>query len=63
VLPASELIAKLDAVDAGAVRRFGARVMASPRPAMAAVGPLKNLERYETFANRFGAGATRRAAE
>jgi predicted Zn-dependent peptidase len=63
VLPVAELIAKLDAVDASAVRRFGARVMASPQPAMAAVGPLKNLERYETFANRFGAGAARRAAE
>jgi predicted Zn-dependent peptidase len=55
VMPVSEVISKLDAVDAAAVRRFGDRVMATARPSLAAVGPLKKLERYETFANRFGA--------
>jgi predicted Zn-dependent peptidase len=61
VMPLSEIIAKLDAVDARAVRRFGERVMASDRPSLAAVGPLKHLEKYDTFASRFG--AVSRAAE
>ena len=63
VLPLSEVIAKLDAVDASSVRRFGERVMATTNPSLAAVGPLKQLESLDTFANRFGAGAARRAAE
>jgi predicted Zn-dependent peptidase len=63
VIPLEELISKLDAVDASAVRRFGERVMATDRPAMAAVGPLGKLESHDTFAARFGAGSARRAAE
>jgi hypothetical protein len=55
VMPVSEIIIKLDAVDAAAVRRFGDRVMATARPSLAAVGPLKKLESYDTFASRFGA--------
>jgi predicted Zn-dependent peptidase len=55
VMPVSEIIMKLDAVDAAAVRRFGDRVMATARPSLAAVGPLKKLESYDTFASRFGA--------
>jgi predicted Zn-dependent peptidase len=62
VLPVEELTSKLEAVDAAAVRRFGARLMATQRPAMAAVGPVGHLESYETFAGRFG-GAKLRAAE
>jgi predicted Zn-dependent peptidase len=54
VVPVEEMLAKLNAVDASAVRRFAERVMATQRPAMAAVGPLGKLERYETFAGRFG---------
>jgi len=55
VVPVEEMLAKLDAVDAAAVRRFGARVMATERPTLAAIGPLGKLERYEVFAARFGA--------
>jgi predicted Zn-dependent peptidase len=55
VLSVAEVLAKLDEVDAAAVRRFGERVMATARPSLAAVGPLKNLESYSTFADRFGA--------
>ena len=62
VLPVEELTSKLEAIDAAAVRRFGARLMQTQRPAMAAVGPVGHLESYETFAGRFG-GASLRAAE
>ena len=62
VLPVEELTSRLEAIDAAAVRRFGARLMQTLRPAMAAVGPVGHLESYETFAGRFG-GASLRAAE
>ena len=57
------MTAKLDAVDAEAVRRFGERLMTCGSPAMAAVGPIEKLESYDLFAARFGAGLARRAAE
>jgi predicted Zn-dependent peptidase len=60
VIPIEELTAKLDAVDAAAVRRFGSRVMASANPAIAAVGPIGKLESHDSFARRFG-GALRAA--
>jgi predicted Zn-dependent peptidase len=62
VIPVEELTSKLAAVDAGAVRRFGERMMNAPRPALAAVGPLGKLESYESFAGRFGV-PNRAAAE
>ncbi|HEY0107432.1 MAG TPA: pitrilysin family protein [Rhizomicrobium sp.] len=55
VLPIEELTARLDAVDAAAVRRFGARMMTASVPAIAAVGPVRALESHEVFARRFGA--------
>ncbi|HTQ15626.1 MAG TPA: pitrilysin family protein [Rhizomicrobium sp.] len=61
VVPVEEILAKLEAVDVSAVRRFGERVMATGRPAMAAVGPLGKLESYERFAARYG--TVRKAAE
>jgi predicted Zn-dependent peptidase len=61
VVPVAEILAKLEAVDAAAVRRFGERMMACARPALAAVGPIGKLESYETFAARFG--SVRKAAE
>jgi predicted Zn-dependent peptidase len=63
VLSIEELIARLDAVDAAAVRRFGTRVMDAARPAMAAVGPVRALESHDVFARRFGGGRTLKAAE
>ena len=63
VLPVEELTTRLEAVDAAAIRRFGERVMRSERPAIAAIGPLKNLESDHVFARRFGAGEARAAAE
>ncbi len=67
VLPLDELSARLDAVDASAVRRFGeTRHEHAERPAMATVGPLGRLgarKSRRVFAARFGAGHTRAAAE
>ncbi len=63
VVPIDELTAKLEAVDAAAVRRFAARVMETGRPAMAAVGPIGKLESHAAFARRFGATRNLRAAE
>jgi predicted Zn-dependent peptidase len=62
VLPIEEMTAKLDAVDAAAVRRFGERVMSSTNPAMASIGPVDKLETLDVFARRFGV-RTLRAAE
>jgi predicted Zn-dependent peptidase len=59
VIPVEELTAKLDAVDAAAVRRFGERVMRTARPSLAVVGPHNSLEDYDRFAGRFGADAVR----
>jgi predicted Zn-dependent peptidase len=62
VIPLAELIAKLDAVEATDVRRFGERMMNTARPSLAVVGPHVKLESYGTFAARFGAEAAARAA-
>ena len=53
VLSIDEIKQKLDAVTVGAVRHFGERVMATHRPAIAALGPVGKLESYESFARRF----------
>lgn len=63
VLTVEELTARLDEVDASAVRRFGETLMRSVRPAMAAIGPVANLESFEVFAGRFGGAESMRAAE
>jgi predicted Zn-dependent peptidase len=63
VLTVEEMVSKLDAVDATEVRRFASRIMQSPNPAIAAIGPIAKLERYETFAGRFGRATALRAAE
>jgi predicted Zn-dependent peptidase len=63
VLPLEELSARLDAVDAAAVRRFGERIMQAGRPTIAAIGPVGKLESHSVFSKRFEAGHTRAAAE
>ncbi len=63
VLPPEELTARLDEVDVAAVRRIGERLMRSPRPAMASLGPVGRLESYDVFAGRFGGTVSMRAAE
>lgn len=54
VLPVAELIEKVDAVDAAALRRFAERVMRGGAPALAALGPVATLAGYDTIAAKFG---------
>lgn len=57
VLPIEELTAKVDAVDAAAVRRYAARLLKGPGLALSAIGPLNGrdggLESYDRIAARF----------
>jgi predicted Zn-dependent peptidase len=62
VRTAEDLIEKLEAVDAKAVRAFGERVMATRRPAIAAVGPVAGLESHDAFSRRFAGSSARDAA-
>jgi predicted Zn-dependent peptidase len=63
VFPIDEMTAKLDHIDAAAVRRFGERIMQGVNPAIAAVGPVGKLEKHDVFARRFAAASSLRAAE
>jgi predicted Zn-dependent peptidase len=54
VQSSAEIVAQLDAIDAGAVKRFAGRVMAAGRPTIAAVGPVRKLESHAAFSGRFG---------
>jgi predicted Zn-dependent peptidase len=63
VLSIEEMVRRLDAVDVNHIRRFGTRLMNSPRPAIAALGPVGHLESFDVFARRYGASSTLRAAE
>jgi predicted Zn-dependent peptidase len=51
VQPVTEIVEKLDAIDADAVKRYAAFSMSSP--SIAAVGPVKKLESHAKFAARF----------
>jgi predicted Zn-dependent peptidase len=53
-IPIDEIVAKIDRVDAAAVRRMAEKVMSSVKPSMAAIGPLSRLESYDTLIARFG---------
>jgi hypothetical protein len=56
VLQPEEIVAKLDQVDAAALRRVARRIAKSGPPALAAVGPLTQnggLESYDRIAARF----------
>jgi predicted Zn-dependent peptidase len=55
----AEIVAQIDAVDAAALRGYAARIMTAP--SIAAMGPVKKLERHDIFAARFASG--RQAAE
>jgi predicted Zn-dependent peptidase len=54
VLSVDELIARVDAVDAAALRAFAENLCRTGNPAIAAVGPVKKLESRDRFARRFG---------
>ncbi|QDO97987.1 insulinase family protein [Ferrovibrio terrae] len=49
-----EVLASVDRVDAAAVRKVAERVMRTAPPAVAALGPVEQLESYNRFAARFG---------
>jgi predicted Zn-dependent peptidase len=55
VWPVAETLARIEAVDASALRLFGSRLCEAGNPAIAAVGPAKRHESRESFAARFGA--------
>jgi predicted Zn-dependent peptidase len=57
VLSVEELIARVDAVDAAALKNLAGRIMRAGNPAIAAVGPVKRLESRDAFARRFGRSA------
>ena len=52
-MPTAELVAKIEAVDAAAVRRVSERLVRAGKPAVAALGPLGRLASYEAIAARF----------
>lgn len=54
VLSMAEISARVDAVDAAAIRRFAGTLLERGDPSIAAVGPLGRLETREVFARRFG---------
>jgi predicted Zn-dependent peptidase len=58
VVPISEIREKLEAVSIDDVRKFGEKMMTTARPAIAAIGPVRGLEGYETFAARYGAAGS-----
>jgi len=53
VLSPEELIHRVEAVDAAALRRFAGALAERGNPAIAAVGPAKRLESRDVFARRF----------
>jgi hypothetical protein len=54
VLSTKEMTARVDAVDAVALRRFATKLCERGGPAMASIGPVGRLESLERFARRFG---------
>ncbi|CAN0442725.1 unnamed protein product [Laminaria digitata] len=53
LLPTEEVVARIDEVDAEALKRFAARTFAGAKPTVAAMGPAGRLEDYASFAARF----------
>ncbi len=53
-LAIDEIVARIEAVDAGAVRRTARRIAGGGKPTIAALGPLGRLASYEAVAARFG---------
>jgi predicted Zn-dependent peptidase len=53
-IPPAEMIERIDAVDAAAVRAAAARVAGSHALSLAVIGPIARLESYDRVAARFG---------
>ena len=54
VMPIDEMVARIDAIDAGQIGALARKIFAAP-PVLAAVGPLDNLEPYDTITQRLAA--------
>jgi predicted Zn-dependent peptidase len=54
VMPIEELVARIDAIDAEQIDALAQKIFAVP-PVLAAVGPLDNLEPYDTITRRLAA--------
>lgn len=54
ILPLSEIRARIEAVTTQEVRAFASHLMASGKPAMAALGPVRKLESHAKLSARFG---------
>jgi predicted Zn-dependent peptidase len=52
-VPPEEVVAKIDAIDAAAVRRVAERVFRTA-PTLAALGPVGRLESYDAIRARIG---------
>ena len=52
-LPIAEMIERVDAIDADAVRRTAARILRGGRPTVAALGPVAGLESHDAITARF----------
>ncbi len=53
-IPSAEIIARIDEVDAAAVRRAAERIARAGKLSLAALGPVDRLESYDGIAARFG---------
>jgi predicted Zn-dependent peptidase len=51
-IPQEETIAEIDAVDAAAIKRVGARLVEGARPTLAAIGPIAKLPSLEAVESR-----------
>jgi predicted Zn-dependent peptidase len=54
VMPIEEMVGRIDAIDAEQIGALAQKIFAAP-PVLAAVGPLENLESYDTLARRLAA--------
>jgi predicted Zn-dependent peptidase len=52
IIPIEEIVAQIDAIDETAIRRVARRILES-RPTIAAVGPTRTLQAYDSIAGRF----------
>ncbi len=55
-IPQEETIAEIDAVDADAIRRVGARLIDGGLPTLAAIGPIAKLPALDAVGSRLAAG-------
>jgi predicted Zn-dependent peptidase len=55
LIPIEELSAKIEAIEAGAVRKLAGRILSGSTPTLATVGPVKGMLDRSRIAERFGA--------